>query len=90
MADAPVENGSKTRPHYSTAYLQAKQLQQLIFKDAQAVDLKPLIRAGIARAFCELEECKRKLRMKPLPKPVDVQYKSKHKAKPSGPAFSEE
>ena len=47
--------------------------------DAETPGLKPLIRAGIARAFCELEETKRKLKMRPLPKAIDVSDKAKPK-----------
>ncbi len=80
----------KTRPIYSTAYANALQLQRLLVEDAQDPELKPLIRAGIARAFCELEECKRKLKMRPLPKPVDVSKLGKGKRKAqSGPAYQE-
>ena len=52
--------------------LQAIELQQLMMNDARNPDLKPIIRAGIARAFVELEMLKLRLRMKPAPKPVDV------------------
>lgn len=64
---------------FSTAFSQAKHLQKLIFNDADKPDLKPVVRATLVRAFVELEECKRKLRMKPLPKAIDVS-KPKQKA----------
>ncbi len=57
---------------FATAYSQAKRLQALILHDAENPDLKPVIRAALARSFCELEETKRKLRMRPLPKSIDV------------------
>lgn len=46
-----------------------------------------MVLAGIARAFCELEETKRKLRMKPLPKAIDVGIdgKAKVRAKAQAP-----
>jgi len=76
-------NGSpKTRPMQSTAYSQAKHLQSLLLNDADIPDLKPITRAAIARAFCELEECKRKLKMKPLPgslRPTESRAKRKVK-----------
>ena len=40
---------------------------------------KPVTLAALARSFCELEECKRKLRMKPLPKAIDVSKNAKHR-----------
>jgi hypothetical protein len=40
--------------------------------------------AGLARAFCDLEETKRKLKMKPLPKAVDVEkYRKPRTPKPT-------
>jgi hypothetical protein len=57
---------------YTEPYRNAVELQRLIMASARAGDIKPLVLAGISRAFCELEETKRKLAMKPLPKPVDV------------------
>ncbi len=80
----------KTRPIYSTAYANALQLQRLLVNDANDPELRPNFRAQIARAFCELEECKRKLKMRPLPKPVDVSKLGKGKRKAqSGPAYQE-
>ena len=74
----------KTRPIHSTAYQNALRLQRLLMRDAEQAELKPIIRAGIARAFCELEETKRKLKMRPLPKAIDVAPKGRSKPKNSG------
>src|SRR5215475_2434214 len=54
-----------------SAYAQCKHLQALLLRDADDPQLKPSIRASLARAFCELEETKRILLRKPLPKSVD-------------------
>ena len=65
-----------------TAYGQAVALQQLLLNDAREPELKPIFRAGLARAWCELEECKRKLKMKPLPgslRPTESRAKRKVK-----------
>jgi hypothetical protein len=79
----PTGNGThpRTRPKISRAFSQAKRLQELLMADAETPDLKPLIRAGIARAFCELEETKRKLQMRPLPKPIDTEALKRRKEK---------
>lgn len=53
--------------YVSQPYHDAVELQRLILKDARSEEIKPVVRAAIARAFCELEETKRKLKMKPLP-----------------------
>lgn len=63
-----------------SSYCQAVKLQQLIIRDAvdhgeviQSTDknlratAKPTDLAALARAWCDLEETKRKLKMKPLP-----------------------
>jgi hypothetical protein len=58
--------------------------------DAQKPELKPIVRAGLARAFCELEEMKRKIAMRPLPKPIDVSKPKQSRAKPDAPASFQE
>lgn len=67
---------ARTRPKVPTALTQARQMQDVLFKGALDPDIKPLERSSLARVWCELEETKRKLRMKPLPKAIDVQVKS--------------
>ena len=68
--------------YVSEPYRNCVELQRLILNDARSAELKPLVRAGIARAFCELEECKRKLKMKPLPGSLrPTEAKSKRKAR---------
>ena len=62
-------------------FWEAVELQQLMLKDARDPDLKPLVRAGIARAYVELEMLKLRLRMKPAPKPVDVSKPRKSQRK---------
>lgn len=54
-------------------------MQRLILNDARDPDVKPSERAQIARAYCDLEETKRRLRMKPLPKSVDTTKLAKSK-----------
>ena len=47
-------------------------MQDVLAKDALDPGITPSARAQVARAWCELEERKRILRMKPKPKDVDV------------------
>ena len=61
----------KGRPRCTAQLLQARQSQRLIHADLVAAT-DPKLRAILARAWCDLNEEIRKLRMKPLPKPVDV------------------
>jgi len=69
--NAPSAISPKTRPHYSKASAQAVEIQRLLAEDAvNAKDGKE--RAFIARAWCDVNEERRKLAMRPLPKPVDV------------------
>lgn len=74
---------------YSEPYKGAVKLQRLMLRDAENPELKPLIRAGLARAYCELEEMKRKIAMKPLPKSIDVTKLHQHRRKPDDASFSE-
>ena len=47
-------------------------LQELIMKAAKAENTAPSALAQLARAWSELEERKRIIKMKPLPKAIDV------------------
>ena len=80
----------KTRPRNSSALSQAIASQRLIADDiAEATDKK--LRAVLARAWCDLNEEIRKLRMRPLPKPVDVERPTRRlRAHPAPPLYSEE
>ncbi len=70
-------SGKKLKP-----IVQAIQIQWLLYLDA-IDDAKPLVRASLAKAWCDMEESKRKLRMKPLPgslRPVAKQRKPNRSA----------
>lgn len=63
-------------------YRNCVKLQRLIMSDADLPELKAKDRAALARAFCDLEETKRKLKMKPLPGSLrPTESKSKRKPK---------
>jgi hypothetical protein len=64
-----ARNG-KTNP--PSPFKQARRLQQIAMRDCEDPKVKPHIRAALMRAWCDLEERVRVLKMKPLPKPVDV------------------
>jgi hypothetical protein len=53
-------------------YRNALSLQRIVLEAATKPECQIRDLPGLARAFCELEECKRKLKMRPLPKPIDV------------------
>ncbi len=75
----------------SKPYLAACELQRLLLGKARDPLVKGAVLSGLARAFVEVEECKRKLRMKPLPKPIDVSREGKSKASGARkPSFSEQ
>jgi hypothetical protein len=67
----PVVLPSKARPKSSQASIQAKYLQDLIVETTQG-ELKPAELSGLARAWCDLQEERRKLAMRPLPRPIDT------------------
>jgi hypothetical protein len=56
----------------SKPYRDCVELQQVIMAYCRLPTEKPVTLAALARSYCELEECKRKLKMRPLPKPIDV------------------
>ena len=59
-------------PYAPLNYRNLVTIQKLIM--AKLDDSNPTARdlALLSRAMCELEETKRRLRMRPLPKPIDV------------------
>jgi len=69
----PIQTGPNPAKatHKSSARRQAIELQRLLSEDARTC-VKPLERAAVARAWCDVNEEVRKLAMRPLPKPVDT------------------
>lgn len=75
MPDAPSKDSprpSKARPHHSNNIVQAVRIQRIVFETVRDQKLKPAELAGLARAWCDVNEERRKLSMKPLPKSVDT------------------
>jgi len=87
--ERPVLSPPAKRSHHSNSYQQSVQLQRLLVAASQKESIRPAELSGVARAFCELEECKRKLKMKPLPKAVDVNYKGKRGKQSNGSGISD-
>ncbi len=72
-------------------YRNAVELQEMLMNDARNPETKAAVRGSLARSYCELEECKRKLKMKPLPKSVDVSKLPRNQRKrDAGPSFTEQ
>jgi hypothetical protein len=65
-------------------YSQALELQDLLMKDAREATLKPVSRAIVARAWRELEQLKREIKMKPKPKPATLDEIEKAKRRKGG------
>ncbi len=63
----------RVKPGRRGALSQVVDLQRLLFADANNPETSASVRAQIARAWCELEERKRILRMRPKPKDVVVE-----------------
>ena len=78
-------NGS--RPKRGQARKQIIDLQERAYATAMDPETKPALAAGLMRSWCLLQEERRKLAMKPLPKPIDVTLK-KHRIRES-PQFTE-
>ena len=66
---------------------QACVLQRLAFETAFRSDCLPSARAQLMRAWTDLEERKRILRMKPKPKDKDVSEKSRKPRQAPGPVL---
>ena len=80
----------KNHAKRATAMTQIIQLQDQAHKVALDPETPVKDRAALMRAWCDLQEEKRKLRMQPLPKPVDVSKLGKGKRKTqAGPAYQE-
>lgn len=60
------------RPGKKRSLSQLLDLQEQLYSKGMAKDIPPTALAQVARAWSELEERKRILRMKPKPKDVDV------------------
>ena len=87
----PPNAGPKSRPKCSTAFSQAVAMQRMLLADALKPETPPRERAQVARAWAELEERKRILRMKPKPKDVDVEkLKREEERSPRKATFFEE
>ncbi len=68
----PPIAGPKSRPKCSTAFSQAVAIQRVLLDDALNPKTTASARAQLARAWCELDERKRIIRMKPKPRDTDV------------------
>jgi hypothetical protein len=63
-------------------------MQRVLLNDALKPETPPRERAQVARAWKELEELKRNMKMKPNPKPVEVQIGGKHGKGAINPMFT--
>jgi len=75
---------------YSRPYHDAVEMQQILVADVRKQPVRMTDRAVLARAYVELEEMKRKLKMRPLPKSIDVSKLPRNQPKRTqGPSFTE-
>ena len=79
----------KVKPGRRGSLIQLCEMQRALYRDALSEEITATARAQVARAWCELEERKRVIRMKPAPKPVEVQVKPRGKRLDTQAAFSE-
>jgi hypothetical protein len=94
MPSVPIEKSRPTQwgngqPRRKPAMTQILELQERLQKDALSDETTPAVRAQIARAWCDLQEERRKLQMRPLPKPIDVSDKRKPRSKANESGLSE-
>jgi hypothetical protein len=72
------------------AYSQMLELQGLMMNDARNPKTTVSCRTQIARSYAVLEEEKRKLKMRPLPKPIDTEKLKKPKQITINPTLASE
>ena len=80
---APVNSAVRIRPGKRHSIRQVLDLQKQLYNAGMAKGIAPSALAQVSRAWCELEERKRIIRMKPKPKDVDVS--KDHAKKPKDP-----
>lgn len=69
----PPENRSpKTRPHHSRSYLQAREIQRVLFNDLLNPEITDRDFVQLARAWCGMEDCIRNMKMIPRIKGVNM------------------
>ena len=65
-------NGRTGNLNVANSIQQAVEVQRILWQALKKPNVKPALLAGLARAWCDVNEERRKLRMQPLPKSVDV------------------
>ena len=75
-------------PKQKSAHLQAVEIQLLLLQDMRDTKTTAASRAQLARAWSDIENRKRELRNRPLPKPVDVVEQKRRRAPPAAPTIS--
>ncbi len=89
-SDKFVNSSRNTVAKHKTALMQLTDLQRKAHQAALDPDTPIKDRSALMRAWCDLQEEKRKLLMRPLPKSIDVSKLGKGKRKAqSGPAYQE-
>jgi hypothetical protein len=73
-----------------SSYKQMLELQSLMMQDARNPECTFSVRTQIARSYAVLEEEKRKLKMRPLPKPIDTEKLKKPKQITINPTLASE
>lgn len=70
--DAVSKPSNKSRPRHSNGIQQSVVIQRIVFEKLKEAGLKAAELSGLARAWCDVNEEKRKLAMRPLPRSIDV------------------
>lgn len=89
MPDAQTPPPKKSRPYQSNAATQGVQIQRILWQSLKGADHKPAELAALARAWCDVNEERRKLAMRALPKSVDVSKVARRGKGRSAPAPAE-
>jgi hypothetical protein len=69
---SPKNRSSKTRPHHSRSYLQAREIQRVLFNNLLKRGITDCDFMHLARAWCSMEDCIRNMKMIPRIKGVNM------------------
>ena len=90
LASPEPAKSTKSRPYRKRALTQLIELQERAYRIGLNATIKESVACFAMRSWCSLQEERRKLSMKPLPKPIDVtQVMRKARVKQLAKSWSE-
>ena len=69
---SPENRSPKTRPDHSRSYLQAREIQRVLFNNLLKPEISDCDFMHLPRAWCSMEDCVRNLKMVPKIKGINM------------------